>query len=55
MQSISSDRFYAEYHGHRAEDLEIVEAVLRSKGEREQSRHCIYLAGDSSLDNKVSF
>lgn len=49
-QTISSDRFYSEYHGHRPDDLKIVQTVLRAN-----TRNCIYLAGDSSLDNKFWF
>lgn len=49
-QEIQSDRFYAEYHGHRSEDLLLITSVLRTS-----SRNAIFLAGDSSLDNKFWF
>lgn len=47
---IRSDRFYGEYHGHRVEDLQIVHDQLRSTHDR-----IVFLAGDSSLDNKYWF
>ena len=51
MSRISN--FYAEYHGHRPEHLRKIEAGLRSSFQ--DLRQTIYLAGDSSLDNKYWF
>lgn len=48
--TVDQRRFYAEYHGHPPEQLE---AVVRSL--REQGKTLIWLAGDSSLDNKYWF
>jgi hypothetical protein len=47
---ISSSSFYGEYHGHPIGDLEVLDKHLRSKG-----KSIIYLAGDSSADNKYWF
>jgi hypothetical protein len=49
---VRSSEFYQEYHGHRLEHLVAAHARLR------QIAGCgefIYLAGDSSLDNKHWF
>lgn len=43
--SIQAKKYYAEYHGHRVDHLEKVEKALRP-------RNIVFLAGDSSLDNK---
>jgi hypothetical protein len=51
MSTISSDRFYREYYGHRLQDLEIVLEHLRSSN----FDRLIWTAGDSSLDNKYWF
>ena len=51
-QKLSSSAFYNEYHGHRVVDLEIVRAHLLKLDEKVR---LIYLAGDSSLDNKFWF
>lgn len=51
MSTISN--FYTEYHGHRQEHLRKIEAGLR--GTFQEPRQAIYLAGDSSLDNKYWF
>lgn len=51
--SIPFDDFYQEFHGHCTDHLEESLAVLRKTGRK--SRSCIYLAGDSSLDNKYWF
>eukprot|EP00940_MAST-03C_sp_MAST-3C-sp2_P000397 g397.t1 len=40
--------YYQEYHGHRVQDLERVHKALRGR----DSAPLIFLAGDSSLDNK---
>ena len=50
---IDSRDFYAEYHGHTVEHLREVHEVLRvtESGGRDR-RPLIWLAGDSSLDNK---
>ena len=47
---INSSSFYGEYHGHRLNDLEACLSYFRS-----QSSSIIFLAGDSSLDNKFWF
>jgi hypothetical protein len=44
--------FYGEYHGHKAADLSRVLSALREKSGK---KPVIYLAGDSSLDNKYWF
>eukprot|EP00730_Choanoeca_flexa_P008222 TRINITY_DN12463_c2_g2_i6.p1 TRINITY_DN12463_c2_g2~~TRINITY_DN12463_c2_g2_i6.p1 ORF type:complete len:271 (+),score=19.38 TRINITY_DN12463_c2_g2_i6:149-961(+) len=49
-QRIDAGRFYAEYHGHPLEDLKILVNHLR-----QINKSLIYLAGDSSLDNKHWF
>jgi hypothetical protein len=49
--NLSTAAYYSEYHGHRPSHLERVYRQLRSVGCRE----FIYLAGDSSLDNKHWF
>jgi hypothetical protein len=49
-EEISSERFYKEYHGHRSTDLLLLNSLLRMP-----NRNAIYLAGDSSLDNKYWF
>jgi hypothetical protein len=49
---IDHGAFYGEYHGHRVEHLDMVHKHLRqSTG----SDSVIWLAGDSSLDNKHWF
>jgi hypothetical protein len=48
---IGTESFYGEYHGHKVDHLHTAEASLRKIG-NESIRQCIYLAGDSSLDNK---
>jgi hypothetical protein len=50
MDRVRSDAFYGEYHGHRIEHLEVVHSNLRLRNER-----LVFLAGDSSLDNKFWF
>ena len=51
--SLSSHAYYNEYHGHRVTDLEKIEDGLRQlKG---GAAPLIFLAGDSSLDNKYWF
>ena len=47
---ISSSEFYAEYFGHAPRHLEVAHEELR-RG----NRRAIFLAGDSSLDNKYWF
>jgi len=44
--------FYNEYHSHRIPDLEVVHSRLRMQNNRDG---LIFLAGDSSLDNKFWF
>lgn len=48
---ISAGDFYAEYHGHKVQHLQQLRALLSQSG----SAGFIYLAGDSSLDNKHWF
>jgi len=48
-QTISSSDFYAEWSGHPLPDLHLLWSVLQS----EKRRPTIWLAGDSSLDNKA--
>jgi hypothetical protein len=47
---LSAKDYFGEYYGHRVEDLEVVEQSLRYQGKAQ-----IFLAGDSSLDNKFWF
>lgn len=47
---ISSKGFYDTYYGHNVDELEVLDGHLRSTG-----RSIIYLAGDSSADNKFWF
>ena len=51
---IDSFDFYDEYHGHRLDHLENVLAGMRRSTSGKQ-RSAIFLAGDSSLDNKFWF
>lgn len=44
---VPSSNFYATFHGHNVHFLAAIHRALKSK-----HRGCIYLAGDSSLDNK---
>lgn len=44
---VSAEGFYETYHGHQREHLEAAHSALRAAGKR-----IIWLAGDSSLDNK---
>jgi len=48
---LHAGKFYAEYHGHRVEHLTRLRELLASTG----PAGFIYLAGDSSLDNKHWF
>jgi hypothetical protein len=54
-EKISSQRFYNEYHGHRVEDLVLLHSHLRSHQNKRNNNPLIFLAGDSSLDNKHWF
>lgn len=47
---VNSSRYYAEYHGHLVEHLELLLPALRKS-----SDSLIWTAGDSSLDNKYWF
>jgi len=51
-QTIDSSDFYAEYHGHTIEHLELLTSFFRG---RKGNEGIIFLAGDSSLDNKFWF
>ena len=58
MSKVIHRRFYAEYFGHEPELLRILHDGLRSTSAAASApgpRPCIFLAGDSSLDNKVWF
>jgi len=48
--SIPSGSYYATYHGHEVQYLEVAHEHLRSR-----HRSIVFFAGDSSLDNKVWF
>jgi hypothetical protein len=50
QKKIDAGRFYAEYHGHPLDQLEAVQQCLARTAEA-----TIFLAGDSSLDNKHWF
>jgi hypothetical protein len=50
VKQVSSVAFYEEYHGHTEADLEVVHRQLRT-----MHSSIVFLAGDSSLDNKVWF
>lgn len=51
-EQIDAGIFYEEYHGHRTSHLQI---VINRFGAMEERPRLIYLAGDSSLDNKHWF
>jgi len=55
VRKISSDKFYSEFHGHLVEHLQVVLACLRSSDFDKDRSGLIFLAGDSSLDNKYWF
>jgi hypothetical protein len=48
MPNVNAGSFYAEYKGHPLELCENIHSTLSVA----DSRPCIFLAGDSSLDNK---
>lgn len=50
-RAVSSATFVNEYHGHTLSDLSAVHAAVRH-GADGSRRGIVYLAGDSSLDNK---
>ena len=52
---ISSADFYGNYYGHPVEHLDILETHLRYCHVQASKRNIIYLAGDSSADNKFWF
>ena len=49
MSRVNAQGFYAEYHGHTILDLTNLVDGLRSQ---DKTRSFVYLAGDSTLDNK---
>ena len=51
---VDSSEFYDEYHGHKIEHLNSVLTSMRSNNGKKE-RRAIFLAGDSSLDNKFWF
>ena len=52
---ISARSFYATYNGHDPEHLDLALRELRFGADGLSERRAIFLAGDSSLDNKVWF
>ena len=48
--AVDAGRFYSPYHGHETEELEVILHGLRDAHGTETP--CIFLAGDSSVDNK---
>lgn len=54
---VSSRGYYSEYHGHTPSHLQRVHEALRNvkKGDKARENPLIFLAGDSSLDNKFWF
>lgn len=52
---VNSRDYYLEYFGHDVRHLRTIHASLRQDERSPQPRQCIFLAGDSSLDNKVWF
>ena len=48
---VNAQRYYGEYHGHKVGHLKIVHDKMRA-GEKDS---IVFLAGDSSLDNKYWF
>lgn len=53
-EQVPTPHYYATYYGHAAKHLSIVHATLRraQPGSGISRRTAIFLAGDSSLDNK---
>jgi hypothetical protein len=49
--SLRIENFYETWHGHDAQQLELMLPLLRGP----ENRPCVFLAGDSSLDNKAWF
>ena len=49
-EAVDASRYYNEYHGHPYDQLTTVVRSLRTQGKR-----LVWLAGDSSLDNKYWF
>ena len=49
--TVNTRDYYLQYFGHPISDLHTLHGRLRQN----KSRPCIFLAGDSSLDNKVWF
>jgi hypothetical protein len=52
MSKINTKDFYSKYDGHKIMDLNNIIGPLRSYNEQNKNRSVIFLAGDSSLDNK---
>ena len=52
MSKINSKDFYNEWSGHKITDLNNIIDSLRSYNKQNKNRSVIFLAGDSSLDNK---
>ena len=52
MSTVRVRPFYTEWSGHRIEHLDIALQYLRRGSSGEQNREVLFLAGDSTLDNK---
>lgn len=52
MPAIDAHDYYIEYFGHDVRHLQTIHDHLRNSG---SASHCVFLAGDSSLDNKFWF
>lgn len=52
MSKINTKDFYSKFDGHKIIDLNNIIGPLRSYNEQNKNRSVIFLAGDSSLDNK---
>eukprot|EP00756_Hemistasia_phaeocysticola_P053458 Hpha_TRINITY_DN290_c0_g1::TRINITY_DN290_c0_g1_i1::g.83574::m.83574 len=50
-ERVPAGQFYEPYHGHPPDRLRSIEQSLRSRPDGAE-RRCVFLAGDSSLDNK---
>ena len=50
MEAISSGAYYSTFHGHDVNKLDVIHSALR-----QSHKSIVFLAGDSSLDNKFWF
>jgi hypothetical protein len=53
--TLESGSFYAEYHGHQVQHLQVLHQALIDNCVHDEKPNFIFLAGDSSLDNKHWF